>query len=163
MKILLLAQSFPPPPAAGSVQYIANIYSALPPHTAVIATSNTEPVLAKEFDACFPQRIVRLPFIPHVTDGYKASKFSRASKYILWPLAAAWLIFREKPQVVHIGEYNAAVIAALIAKKLFHIPYVLFTYVEELTYITFRPTHLRLLKRVVRNADAIITVSDATS
>lgn len=160
MKILLLAQSFPPPSDAGSVQYLANIFSALPPQTAVIVTSNTEPVLAKEFDARFPQRIIRLPFIPHVTDGYKASRLMRASRYILWPLTAGWLIFREKPQVVHIGEYNAAAIAVLIVKKLFRIPYVLFTYVEELTYITFRPTHLRLLKRVVRNADAIITVSD---
>jgi phosphatidylinositol alpha-1,6-mannosyltransferase len=160
MKILLLAQSFPPPSAAGSVQYLANIFSALPPQTAVIVTSNTQPVLAKEFDARFPQRIIRLSFIPHVTDGYRASRLKRASRYILWPLTAGWFIFRERPQVVHIGEYNAAAIAALFVAKLLRIPYVLYTYVEELTYITLRPMHLRLLRRVVRNADAIITVSD---
>jgi phosphatidylinositol alpha-1,6-mannosyltransferase len=160
MKILLFAQSFPPPSAGGSVQYIANIFSALPPQTAVIVTGNAEPALARQFDASFPQRIIRFPFIAHVLRGHKVSKIARASEYLLWPLTAGWLILRERPQVVHIGEFNVACVVALIAKKLLRIPYVLFTYVEELTYITGRPIYLRLLKKVLRNADAIITVSD---
>jgi len=162
MKILLLAQSFPPPSAAGSVQYLANIFSALPPQTAVIVTGNAEPALAKQFDANFPHRIIRFPFIAHAAYGYKASKIASACEYLLWPLTAGWLILRERPQVVHIGEYNLASLAALIAKKLLRIPYVLFTYAEEITYIAGRPLHLRLLKRVLRNADAIIAVSDYT-
>jgi phosphatidylinositol alpha-1,6-mannosyltransferase len=160
MKILLFAQSFPPPSAGGSVQYIANIFSALPPQMAVIVTGNAEPALARQFDSGFPQRIIRFPFIAHVLRGQKVSKIARAREYLLWPLTAGWLILRERPQVVHIGEFNVASIAALIAKKLLRIPYVLFTYVEELTYITGRPIYLRLLKKVLRNADAIITVSD---
>ena len=160
MKILLFVQSFPPPSAGGSVQYIANVFSALPPHTAVIVTGNAEPAIAREFDAGFPQRIIRFPFIAHVIRGYKVSKIARASEYVLWLLTAGWLILRERPQVVHIGEFNVASIAALIAKKLLSIPYVLFAYVEEITYITGRPMYRGLLKRVIRNADAIITVSD---
>ena len=160
MKILLFAQSFPPPAGGGSVQYIANIFSALPSQTAIIVTANAEPVLAKQFDTGFPQRIIRFPFIAHVLRGNTVSKIARAREYLLWPLVAGWLILRERPQVVHIGEFNAACIAALIAKKLLRIPYVLFTYVEELTYIAGRPTYLRLLKKVIRNADAIVTVSD---
>jgi phosphatidylinositol alpha-1,6-mannosyltransferase len=162
MKILLLAQSFPPPSAAGSVQYLANIFSALPPQTAVIVTGNAEPALAKQFDASFPQRIIRFPFISHVAYDYKSSKIASACEYLLWPLTAGWIILRERPQVVHLGEYNIACLTALIAKKLFRIPYVLFTYAEELTYITGRSLHLRFLKRVLRNADAIVTVSDYT-
>ena len=162
MKILLFAQSFPPPSAAGSVQYLANIFSALPPQTAVIVTGNAEPELARPFDAGFPQRVIRFPFIAHVAYGYKVSKIARVCEYLLWPLTAGWLILRERPQIVHIGEFNEASIAALLAKKLLHIPYVLFTYAEEITYITTRPIYLRLLKRVLRNADAIITVSDYT-
>jgi phosphatidylinositol alpha-1,6-mannosyltransferase len=162
MKILLFAMSFPPPSAGGSVQYIASIFSLLPPQTVVIVTGNAEPALARQFDASFPQRILRFPFIAHVLRGYKVSKIARACEYLLWPLTAGWLILRERPQVVHIGEFNSASIAVLIAKKLFCIPYVMFTYAEEITYITGRPLHLRLLKRVLRNADAIITVSDYT-
>jgi len=162
MKILLLAQSFPPPAAAGSAQYIANIFSALPPQTAVIMTGDAEPAHAKEFDAKFPQRILRFPFILHVATGYKASKIARVREYLLWPLAAGWVLWREKPDVVMIGEFNVATITVLIAKLLFHIPYVLFTYAEELTYISGRPIYLRLLKNVLRNADVIVTVSDFT-
>ncbi len=162
MKILLFTQSFPPPSGGGSVQYIANIFSALPPKTAVIVTGNVEPALAKQFDAGFPQRIIRFPFIAHVLRGYTVSKIARACEYLLWPLTAGWLILRERPQVVHIGEFNVASIAVLIAKKMLRIPYVMFTYAEEITYITGRPMYLRLLKNVLHNADAIITVSDYT-
>jgi len=63
---------------------------------------------------------------------------------------------------VHIGEFNVASIAVLIAKKMLSIPFVMFTYAEEITYITGRPMYLRLLKIVLHNADAIITVSDYT-
>ncbi len=162
MKILLFAQSFPPPSAGGSVQYIATIFSKLPPQTAVIVTGNAEPTLARQFDAGFPQRIIRYPFIAHVLRGHKMSKIARAREYLLWPITAGWLILRERPQVVHISEINAASIAALIAKKLLRIPYVLFAYAEEITYITTRPFYLHLLKKVLRNADVIVTVSEYT-
>ncbi|MDR3725094.1 MAG: glycosyltransferase family 4 protein [Terracidiphilus sp.] len=162
MKILLFAQSFPPPSAGGSVQYIATIFSLLPHQTAVIVTGNAEPALAQQFDAGYPQRILRFSFIAHVLRGYKVSKIARICEYLLWPLTAGWLILRERPQVVHIGEFNAASIAVLVAKKLLRVPYVMFTYAEEITYITGRPMYLRLLKRVLCNADAVITVSDYT-
>ncbi len=162
MKVLLLAQSFPPPAAAGSVQYLFNIFSALPPQTAVVMTGNADPARSREFDRNFPQRIIRFPFIAHVAYGHRRGRLARAGEYLLWPLTAAWLIWRERPQVVHIGEFNVASITALMARKLFGIPYVLFTYAEEITYITTRPAYLRLLKAVLRNADAIVTVSDYT-
>jgi phosphatidylinositol alpha-1,6-mannosyltransferase len=162
MKVLLLTQSFPPPSEAGSVQYLFRIFSALPPQSAMIVTGNAEPARSKEFDRNFPQRIIRFPFIAHVVTGHRRSKFARACEYLLWPLVAAWTIVRERPDVVHIGEFNVASVTALLAKKFVRLPYVLFTHAEEITYITTRPLYLRLLKAVLRNADAIITVSEYT-
>jgi phosphatidylinositol alpha-1,6-mannosyltransferase len=163
MKILLLAQSFPPPGAAGSVQYLSNIFSALPPQTAVIVTADADPDEALAFDANYPQRILRFRSIPHVTAGYSVSVPSRIIKLLLWPLIAFWLIVRERPQVVYLGEFNVSCLAALLAQKILRIPFGLFTYAEEITYIFNHPIHLRLLKWTLRKADVLITVSGYTS
>lgn len=162
MKILLFTQSFPPPEGAGSVQYLANIFAALPPQTAVIVTGNAEPAHARHFDLSFPQKIMRFRFIVHSAYGYKTSKAARAFEYLLWPLTAGWLILREKPQVVHIGEFNMSCIAAVMARRLLRIPYVFFTYAEEITHLAGRRVYLYLLNAVLRNADAVITVSEFT-
>jgi len=163
MKIFLLAQSFPPPSAAGSVQYLSNIFGAFPPETVEVVTGNAQPSLAPRFDAGYPQRIHRFWFIQHVAYGYKTSKIARLIEYALWPLVTAWLLVRNNPKLIMIGEFNVTTIPALIAKRLLRKPYILFTYAEEITYFTTRPLYLRLLKKSLHHADAIITVSDYTS
>lgn len=157
-----MAASFPPPAAAGSAQYLSHIVSHLPPHSVVVQTGNAEPAQAELFDRGLPQRVVRHKFIIHVANGYKAGKLRRLLEYVRWPAAAFWLILREAPQVVHVGEHNVAGLAALAANKILGIPYMMYTYAEEVTYLSHRPIHNFLYCRLLRQAAAVITVSEYT-
>ncbi|KAF0220659.1 MAG: hypothetical protein FD174_983 [Geobacteraceae bacterium] len=162
MKVLFFTASFPPPAAGGSVEYIFNIISNLPPESVEVHTGNAEPDFALEFDRSFPQNIIRHSYIIHVVDGFKASKLDRLREYLLWPASCMISVLMNRPDVIHIGEYNISGLAALAAYKLFKIPYVLYTYAEEITYLGTRPLHNKLFLAVLKNAEAVITVSEYT-
>lgn len=164
-KILIFTASFPPPAAGGSVEYVYNIVSHMPPGTVVVHTANEDPVQARQIDQHLRQRIVRSKYISSVISGGPRYRFDRLvalRQYLLWPIIAMWMIIRERPQVIHIGEVNFAGIAAIFAKKLFGIPYVVYTYAEEITTLRCRRLHRWWLYSVLRQADALVTVSDYT-
>lgn len=162
MKILFFTASFPPPAAGGSVEYIFNIISNLPPKSVEVHTGNADPVFAQKFDRSFSQNIIRHSYIIHVVDGYKASKLERLREYLFWSASCLISVFMKRPDVIHIGEYNISGLAALVAYKLFKIPYVLYTYAEEISYLGTRPLHNKLFLLVLKNAEAVITVSEYT-
>lgn len=161
-KVLLFTASFPPPSGGGSVEYVANIFENLPRGSAIIQTGNANELQAKEFDVSFPQRVVRRKFILQVLVAHQSSKLVRFLGYFQWPLTGFWLILRERPDVIHIGEHNYSFVAALLAKAILKIPYILYTYAEEITYLTTRPLHYHFFLTAVRNASAVITVSEYT-
>jgi phosphatidylinositol alpha-1,6-mannosyltransferase len=144
------------------VEYIYNIVSNLPPNSVVVHTGNAYPDQAQAFDQAFPQCILRDHFILHVLEAYKASKLAKLREYLWWPLAGFWLIIREHPQAIHIGEYNLAGIAAWLAHRLLGIPYLFYTYAEEIPIVSKRPFHKFIFSTVVREADAVVTVSEYT-
>ncbi len=162
MKILLLTASFPPPSSGGSVEYLYNIFSHLPPNTVLVHTGNAEAGLAKDFDQGFPQRVIRSRFVIQVVNGYAASKTQRFFEYLLWPLFALFLIGKERPDVVHLGEVNIAGLAVWFANRFFGIPYLVYTYAEEITGFRTRRFHNALMLRILRSAKAVVTVSDYT-
>lgn len=166
MKILLFAASFPPPTVGGSVEYVFNIVSNLPPHSVVIHTANADPSKAKELDELFPQRIIRSSFIVHVQSAIKGNLFARKltslRQYILWPIVALWLIIRERPDIIHIGEHNFAGIAAWLAQRLLGIPYIFYTYAEEIPILSRRRSHNKIFLTILRSAKIVITVSEYT-
>lgn len=168
---MLFAASIPPPAGGGSVEYLHHIMSHLPADRVVVHTGNLYPEEAAKFDRTFPCLVIRSRFIFHVLEGYYVGedrwrilgrKVARLREYIQWPLTAMWLILRERPDVVYIGEQNFAALAAWVAQKLFGIPYVYFTYAEEITTLDKRAwlkaAHLRLL----RGAALVVTVSEYT-
>jgi phosphatidylinositol alpha-1,6-mannosyltransferase len=159
---LFLTGSFPPPSAGGSVEYISNICASLAPGTATICTSVPADEPPGAFDRAFPQKVIRSRLIIHVLTGSGISRLRRGLEYVAYPLLGIWWVLREKPDVIHLGEFNYGVVAALIAKKCLGTPYVLYTYAEELTYLSTRPWHRRVLVTAIRNADAIVTVSEYT-
>lgn len=166
MKILLFTGSFPPPLAGGSVEYIFNIVSNLPPNSVMIHTANSDPVKAEELDKLFPQRIIRSSFITQVTKGYEGHilirKLRSLKGYLLWPIVAFWLIIRERPDIIYIGEHNFAGFAALLAQRLLGIPYLLYTYAEEIPLLSKRRLHNKIFLIILRNADIVITVCEYT-
>jgi phosphatidylinositol alpha-1,6-mannosyltransferase len=151
-----------PPGAGGSIEYIVNIFSKLPAGSATVNTGSADHPQAAAFDAEFPQKVVRKAFIVNVLDG---EKYGRARKFLgrlRWVASAFSMIARTRPDVVHIGEYNYTFLAALLARVLFKTPYIIYTYAEEITYLTTRPSRLRLFQMAIAHAAAIITVCDYT-
>jgi len=161
VKILLFAASFPPPLAGGSVEYVYNIVSHLPPQSVVVHTANVDPARAQAFDQAFPQRIMRHRFIRHVLGG-PASALVRLREWLWWPPIACWLIMRERPDVIHLGEYNLAGVAAWWAQRVLRIPYVFYTYAEEIPILSKRPWHNIIFLTLLRRAQAVVTVSEYT-
>lgn len=132
----------------------------------VIHTAELFSEQAKELDKSFPQCIIRSGFINHVLGKQKKNIFLRKlitlREYILWPIVALWYIFRERPDLVHIGEHNFASIGAYIAKKVFNVPYIYYTYAEEITILSKRKLHNKIFLGILRSAERIVTVSHYT-
>jgi phosphatidylinositol alpha-1,6-mannosyltransferase len=167
LKILLFTGSFPPPLIGGSVEYVYNIASYIPPGSLVIHTSRVNSSETKEMDAQFPHRIIRSSFVNQVLGRQKKGvlfrKYTTLREYILWPITALFLILKEKPDIVHIGEHNFAGIAAVIAKKIFGIPFIYYTYAEEITILSKRKFHNTIFLYILRHAAVVISVSDYTA
>lgn len=159
--ILMFTGSFPPG-AGGSIEYIVNIFSKLPAGSSTINTGCAKHPQAPAFDAGFPQKVVRESFIVNVLDEGKAGRVRKFLGRLVWVASAFGLIVRTRPDVVHIGEYNYTFVAALLARVLFKTPYIIYTYAEEITYLTTRPSRLRLFRFAMAHAAAMITVCDYT-
>lgn len=167
VKVLLFTGSFPPPLVGGSVEYVYNIASNLPENSVIIHTANADPVAAKEIDKNFPQRIIRSSFISQVLGTRRKTSFFRRKtlsmfEYFLWPVVALRLIRREKPDIVHIGEHNFAGVAALLAKRFWKIPYMYYTYAEEITILSQRKLHNKIFGKILRSSDMVLAVSHYT-
>ena len=165
-KILLFTAGFPPPLVGGSVEYVYNLANEMPPGILVIHTANTNKEDSKEMDKTFPQKIIRSFFINHVQSIRNKNIFIRKilsiREYIMWPLYAFWLILKERPNLIHIGEHNFAGIAALFAKKLLGIPFIYNTYAEEITMLSKKWLHNKIFSTIIIRANKVITVSDYT-
>lgn len=161
-RIVLLTGSFPPG-AGGSIEYISNIFHALPANCAVIQTGGAADPDAPAYDRTFPQRVERKNFIVNVLDEAKSGRISKFFGMFRWVGSALRLVARERPDVVHIGEYNYSFLAAIVAKYLYGTPYLLYTYAEEITYLTTRPARFVLFRLAIRHAAALVSVSDYTS
>jgi phosphatidyl-myo-inositol dimannoside synthase len=165
LKILLFSASYPPPRAGGSVEYIYNIVSHLPAGSVVVHTGCGEPRAVERIDRSMPQRTIRSWFISSVIDPRPRHPFDRGRallQYALWPLAAIWLILREKPDVVHLGEANIAGLAAALMGSALGKPYLLYSYAEEITTLRRRRLHRWWLQVVLLHADAHVAVSHYT-
>lgn len=160
MKILIFAASFPLPAVGGSVEYLLNIIKYYPKYTAIINTGNEFPDDAKTFDKNFPQKIIRNNFIHHPMEAYKRHKFQRACQYIIWPFSALRLIFKTRPDVIHIGEGNTAAVAAMVARFLIGTPYIHFVYAEEILLYKSNKIREYLFWLCVKGAQGVITVSE---
>ncbi len=160
-RILLFTGSFPPG-AGGSIEYISNIFSKLPVHSAVIHTGAPRHPHAAAFDRGFPQHVVRSEFIVHVLEEGKTGKINKFFSLFQLIASGFWMIARHRPDVVHIGEYNYSFIPAILGKLVFGTPYLIYTYAEEITYLSTHRARMALFRRAIHHASAIITVSDYT-
>lgn len=160
MRVLFLTVFFPPPLEGGSLVYIHNLVSHLPPDDVIVYTNSKNDHEA--FDATQPYRIVRSTcrWPIHTRRGHLRMQ-------IEWLSAVPRLVARERIDIIHAGDLFYAGSIAWLLRKLLHIPYVAYAYGEELNTLP-RRTDLggevwrSVYRRVVSAADGLIGVSDYT-
>ena len=139
----------------------------------MVHTANINPQDAMKFDKTFPHRIIRSSFIRHVQEVVVhdqnqnkihliLGKLRSLIEYFCWPIVALQLILRERPDIVHIGEHNFSGIAAWLAQRFLGIPYIFYTYAEEIPILSQRPIHNKIFLSILRNADKVISCNEYT-
>ncbi len=166
MKILFLTGSFPPPRAGGSIEYIFNIISNLPAYSVIVHTGNTDSNEAVLIDKKISQKIIRSKFISTVIGNKQRPKFIAKliafREYLIRPVLAFLIVIRERPDIIHIGEVGFVGFTAILSRMFFKIPFVIYTYAEEISQLRILWLHRWWLIYILRKADAIVTVSDYT-
>ena len=156
MRILLVSEQFPPL-IGGAGIYLYNLYSRLPQDEVVVYAQKREG--DREFDSKAKMKIIRRwiwkkPFsLLHPTS-------------ILGPF---WLffsllrqVFKEKIDIIHCGTAHPSGECALLFKKLLGLPYLVYVFGEELGYFKKTPFKRYIITRVLKNAGAIVTLSEYT-
>lgn len=145
-KNLLITLDFPPA-LGGVAYYLATLYKHLP-HKSVTVVAPRH-LQSSEYDSRQKYKIIRKKIL---------------SDY-LWP---RWLFFipqlikiikREEIEIITAGQLLPIGTLALIIKKLLDIPYIVSTHAMDVTILKTMPRRSLLAKKILKNAEKIITVS----
>lgn len=145
-KNLLITLDFPPA-LGGVAYYLATLYKHLP-YKSVTVIAPHDP-RSGEYDPRQKYKIIRKKIL---------------SDY-LWP---RWLFFipklikiikQEEIEIITAGQLLPIGTMALIIKKLLNIPYIVSTHAMDVTILKEMPRRRFLAKKILKNAEKIITVS----
>jgi phosphatidylinositol alpha-1,6-mannosyltransferase len=154
---LFLADSFLPH-AGGSRNYYYNLYKGLVGlgESRVVVLTKKVPGW-KEFD----QDAFADDFRIHRRFAPLASwKYQELPKGV-FPLGQAiWHVLRERPAIVHAGDLYPQGVIAMVLKKLFGLPYVMYCHGEEITQSDRFRYQPRVVERIYNSADGVIAASE---
>lgn len=145
-KNLLITLDYPPE-LGGVAYYLATLYKHLP-NKSVTVVAPPDP-LSREYDPQQQYKIIRKKIL---------------SDYF-WP---RWLFFipqlikiikQEEIEIITVGQLLPIGTMALIIKKLLNIPYIVSTHAMDVTILKEMPRRRLLAKKILKNAEKIITVS----
>lgn len=166
MKILFLTGSFPPPFGGGSVQYVYNIISHLPANCAVVHTGSPGILTSKDLDSIISQKIIRSRYVSTImrntNQRYLLDRIIALREYIIRPFLAIYLCSKVRPDIIHVCEVGFVGFGAIIARKLFGTPYIVYSYAEEITKLRIRWLHRWWVYMILKSADGHVVVSDYT-
>lgn len=161
MDYLLLTTAFPPPIVGGAGVYLYNIFRRFPAGEVTIFTEKSRaPELKDESSGLrFIRRGYIKPGIPR-----DSTKFEKFIMIVCWTVELIGLCLKEKPRCIFIGQLYPFFQGyfGLLARRLFGIPYIIFTYAEELTTIQDSKLRYWLVATALRQADRVITISRFT-
>jgi phosphatidylinositol alpha-1,6-mannosyltransferase len=147
MNMLFITEKFPPS-EGGSRVYYYNLCKNYDGGNVVVLTKKVNGY--EEFDRLQNFKIIRKG---HPLPDWKYFRYPRVFATILRTLSVVWL---EKINVLHCGEFLPAGIVGLILKKLLRKPYVYYVHGEAITWFKQFPLQYRLFNLVLRNADRIV-------
>jgi len=141
MKVLFLTRGMPPPFLGGSGIYYYNIFRRFPPGEVTIFTekARTEPSPEDLGGMSFIRRAYIRPNIPNHMIFPRLQRIRGMSTLnnlfmlIPWSLELVSRCFKDKPDVVFIGQLFPVGLLGLLALRLFNIPYIVFVHGEELS------------------------------
>jgi phosphatidylinositol alpha-1,6-mannosyltransferase len=168
IKYFFSSGSFPPPIGGGSIQYVFNIISHLPPDQFVVHTGITSNKLSRRFDSDVQFRVIRSNFVRTVLGHRSFGKiFDRIwvglIEYFLRPIITLHWIIRLNPKIVVFTEICFTSAFILYLNSIIRKPIILFAYGEELTKLGVQPLHRGWLRYAIIKSTAIISVSEYTS
>lgn len=152
-KTIMITPDFPP--SVGGIQtYLSNLYYRSP-KVDVIA-----PKLEQEqntvYDKAYPARIYR---IKHINAPYK----SQTDFFIKAGLKCLIRILKGRYNLIHCGHVFPIGLVGYYAKRIFGIPYVIYTYAMEVVQLNQQPEIVRkAYRRVLDRSDQIVTISNFT-
>ena len=158
-RVLLMADSFLPH-AGGSREYYNNIYRKLADLGDSEVTILTKEIPGwEEFD-----RVASTEFF-RIKRRYKplaSWKYHELPKGLGPFLDAAWHVLRYSPAIMHAGDLYPPGVTAMILKKLFGLPYVVYCHGEEIPQLDRFKYQPLIRNRIYLNADTVIAASEFT-
>lgn len=156
MKILLVTEQFPPLIGGGAV-YFYNLFKHFSSDEVIVYTTKRKG--AANFDREQRLRIIRgwiwnKPFsLFHIS--------SLAGPFYLW-IALLRCVRREKVDMVHCGNVHPFGAYGLFFKRFFGIPYVVYTFAEEIMIFQRNRFKKKVISYLLHNANKVITISQFT-
>jgi phosphatidyl-myo-inositol dimannoside synthase len=151
-RALLVTNDFPPT-SGGIAGYLFGLWRSLDRgRTAVLA-----PVVpgAADFDRTHDLRVYRRRLLWPLP--FPVDKLAR----IVAALATApAVVRRERVEILHAGHVLTTGVAALVLKRALGLPYAVYGYGADLTDHAAYPGVSRLRRRVLREAEGVVTISD---
>lgn len=161
MKLLFMTDCYPPPLEGGSVVFLHNLISHLPPEDVLVIT-NARPG-HDQFDRTQTYRTWR--------SGTEWRDFRKLGKLCVlaeWFFRFVPRLTNEHVDLVHVGDLFHSGMVAWVLKKFRGVPYVVYVYAEELTCqlqdhrMFFGRLRGYIYRQVLGDSDGIIGVSDFT-
>jgi len=147
MRMLLITDSFPPS-EGGSRVYYYNLCVNYNQGKVVVLTKKINGY--KEFDKNQQMKIIRKG---HPLPNWKIYQLPRFLSPLLWTI---YLIFKERIDVIHCGDFLPGGAIGMILKKLLRIPYVYYVHGEGNTWFQQFRFQAKFRKIVLRNAERIV-------
>lgn len=161
MKLAFLTSWYPPPLEGGSVVYLFNLISNLPPEDVLVVTNAR---LGQDpFDRAQSYRIWRSGTL--IRDFRKLGKIAIITE---WLARFSWKLREERVDLVHVGDLFLAGAVSWVIYRLWGIPYVVHVYAEELTCELsseegfWKSVRGTVYQNVLNDAAGIVGVSDYT-
>jgi len=157
MTCVLLTRWFPPPFMGGSGVYLYNICSRFPPGEMAVFTevSRAAENGADLQSVAYIRRSYIRPGEPR-----RFAKLAKLRMAVQWTLELLVVCARRRPDCIYVGQAYSAGLPALLARRLLGVPYVVFTYGEELTTRGIRTS--LVMSAVCRHAYKVLTISEFT-
>lgn len=156
MKILLITEQFPPLMGGGAV-YFYNLFKHFSSNEVVVYTTKRKGTA--DFDREQKLRIIRdwiwnKPFsLFHIS--------SLIGPFYLW-IALLRCVWSEKVEIIHCGSVHPFGAFGLFFKRFFGLPYVVYTFGEEIMIFQRNSFKKKVIFYLLHNANKVITISEYT-